>query len=64
VRHAYWLTAVITLTTVLITGVFGVLTAWVLARHKFFNTGHRLSGLDAGALGIEPSRVGTQGARA
>jgi sulfate transport system permease protein len=36
VRHAYWLTAVITVTTVLVTGVFGVLTAWVLARHKFF----------------------------
>jgi sulfate/thiosulfate transport system permease protein len=35
VRHAYWLTAVITVTTVLVTGVFGVVTAWVLTRHRF-----------------------------
>src|SRR5688500_1930482 len=35
VRHAYWLTFVITMVTVSTTTVFGVLTAWVLVRHNF-----------------------------
>jgi sulfate/thiosulfate transport system permease protein len=39
VRHAYWLTGVITVITVLVTTVFGVLTAWVLARHRFRGRG-------------------------
>ncbi len=36
----------------------------VLARYKFFNRGHRLSGLDAGALGVESINLGTAGGRA
>ena len=39
VRHAYWLTAVITVVTVAVTAVFGLLTAWVLARHDFRGRG-------------------------
>jgi preprotein translocase subunit SecD len=35
-----------------------------LARYKFFNRGHRMSGLDAGALGIDSINVGTAGGRA
>jgi sulfate transport system permease protein len=35
VRHAYWLTFVITVATVLVTGVFGVITAWVFTRDRF-----------------------------
>ena len=35
VRHAYWLTAIITVITVLVTGFFGLVTAMVLARDKF-----------------------------
>src|SRR5918996_1833739 len=35
VRHAFWLTAIITVVTVVVTAIFGVITAWVLARHKF-----------------------------
>ena len=36
----------------------------VLARYKFFNRGHRLSGLDPGALGVESINLGTAGGRA
>jgi sulfate/thiosulfate transport system permease protein len=39
VKHAYWLTAVITVITVVFTTIFGVLTAWVLARHRFRGRG-------------------------
>jgi sulfate/thiosulfate transport system permease protein len=39
VRHAYWLTGVITVITVVVTTAFGVLTAWVLARHHFRGRG-------------------------
>lgn len=35
-----------------------------LARYKFFNRGHRMSGLDAAALGVESINVGTAGGRA
>jgi sulfate transport system permease protein len=35
VRHAFYLTAIITVITVLVTGVFGVITAWVLVRQRF-----------------------------
>ena len=35
VRHAFWLTTIITVVTVVVTAIFGVITAWVLARHKF-----------------------------
>jgi preprotein translocase subunit SecD len=39
------------------------MVSW-LARYKFFNKGHRLSGLDAAALGVESINVGTAGGRA
>jgi sulfate transport system permease protein len=35
VQHAFWLTAVITVITVLVTTVFGVIVAWVLVRQRF-----------------------------
>jgi sulfate transport system permease protein len=35
VRHAYWLTLVIAVITVIVTGILGITTAWVLARHRF-----------------------------
>jgi sulfate/thiosulfate transport system permease protein len=35
VLHAFQLTAIITVITVLITGVFGVIVAWVLVRQRF-----------------------------
>ena len=34
-RHAFYLTGVITVITVVVTSVFGVLVAWVLARDRF-----------------------------
>lgn len=36
VRHAALLTAVVTVVTVVVTGVFGVIVAWVLVRQRFF----------------------------
>ena len=39
------------------------MVSW-LARYRFFNRGHRLSGLDAGALGVESINLGTEGGRA
>jgi sulfate ABC transporter, permease protein len=35
VRHAFWLTAIITLITVAVTTAFGVIVAWVLVRQRF-----------------------------
>jgi sulfate transport system permease protein len=35
VRHAYWLTAIITVVTVAVTAFFGLITALVLARDRF-----------------------------
>ena len=39
------------------------MVSW-LAHFKFFNTGHRMSGLDAGALGVDSITLGTEGGRA
>ena len=39
------------------------MVSW-LARYRFFNGGHRMSGLDAGALGVESITLGTEGGRA
>ena len=39
------------------------MVSW-LARFKFFNRGHRLSGLDASALGVDTINLGTAGGRA
>ena len=57
VRHAYWLTLVITLTTVLVTAVFGVTTAWVLARHSFPGRG-LLNALVDLPMAVSPVIVG------
>ena len=35
VVHAYWLTFVIAVITVIVAGILGLTTAWVLARHRF-----------------------------
>jgi sulfate transport system permease protein len=57
VRHAYWLTLIITLVTMLITTVFGLITAYVLARHRFF--GRRLmNALVELPLAVSPVTVG------
>jgi sulfate transport system permease protein len=40
VRHAFWLTAVITAITVVVTTLFGVIVSWVLTRDRFI--GRRL----------------------
>ena len=39
------------------------MVSW-LARFKFFNSGHKMSGLDPGALGVESATLGTAGGRA
>ena len=39
------------------------LVSW-LARYRFFNSGHRLSGLDASALGVDSINVATAGGKA
>jgi sulfate/thiosulfate transport system permease protein len=57
VRHAYWLTGVITVITVLFTTVFGVLTAWVLARHHFPGRG-LLNALVDLPMAVSPVIVG------
>jgi sulfate transport system permease protein len=57
VRHAYWLTAVITVITVVMTTIFGVLTAWVLARHHFRGRGF-LNALVDLPMAVSPVIVG------
>lgn len=57
VRHAYYLTFVITIVTVVVTTFFGVLTAWVLARHKFFGR-RALNALVDLPLAVSPVIVG------
>jgi sulfate transport system permease protein len=57
VRHAYYLTGIITIITVSVTTVFGVLVAWVLSRDRFW--GRRI--LDAIVelpLAVSPVIVG------
>lgn len=57
VKHAYWLTLVVTIITVLITTIFGVLTAWVLVRDRF--PGRRLlNALVELPLAVSPVTVG------
>jgi sulfate/thiosulfate transport system permease protein len=57
VLHAFWLTAVLTILTVVVTGVFGIITALVLTRDRFW--GRRLlSGLVDLPLAVSPVIVG------
>lgn len=57
VKHALWLTFIITVTTVVLVTVFGVLTAWVLTRDEF--PGKRLlNGLVELPLAVSPVTVG------
>ena len=57
VKHAFWLTLVITIESVLVTTFFGVLVAWVLTRHRF--PGRRfLYGLVDLPLAVSPVTVG------
>jgi sulfate transport system permease protein len=57
VRHAYYLTFIIAIVTVVVTTLFGVLTAWVLARHKFFGR-RALNALVDLPLAVSPVIVG------
>jgi sulfate transport system permease protein len=57
VQHAYWLTGVITVITVVVTTIFGVLTAWVLARHQFRGRG-LLNALVDLPMAVSPVIVG------
>jgi sulfate/thiosulfate transport system permease protein len=57
VRHSYWLTGVITVITVIFTTIFGVLTAWVLARHHFRGRG-LLNALVDLPMAVSPVIVG------
>jgi len=57
VAHAYWLTFVITVTTVAVTGVFGVITAWVFTRDHFRGR-KALSALVDLPLAVSPIIVG------
>jgi sulfate/thiosulfate transport system permease protein len=57
VRHAFLLTGVITLVTVLVTTPMGILVAWVITRHRFF--GRRLlNALVDLPLAVSPVIVG------
>jgi sulfate/thiosulfate transport system permease protein len=57
VRHAFWLTLVITVQAVFVTAAFGVVVAWVLTRHRF--PGRRfLYGLVDLPLAVSPVTVG------
>jgi sulfate/thiosulfate transport system permease protein len=57
VRHAYWLTLIITVVTVLVTAVFGVITAWVLSRDRFPGKGF-LNALVDLPMAVSPVIVG------
>ncbi len=57
VRHAFWLTSVITIVTVIITTIFGVITSWVLARHDFRGRGF-LNALVDLPMAVSPVIVG------
>src|SRR5687767_11701122 len=57
VRHAFWLTAVITAITVGVTALFGTITAWVLTRDSFFGKGF-LNALVDLPMAVSPVIVG------
>jgi sulfate transport system permease protein len=57
VRHSYYLTVVIAVIAVTLTTVFGVLTAWVLTRHRFRGRG-LLNALVDLPMAVSPVIVG------
>lgn len=57
VKHAFWLTLVITITTVGITTVMGVITGYVLGRDRFFGKGF-LNALVDLPMAVSPVTVG------
>jgi sulfate transport system permease protein len=57
VRHAYWLTFVITVVTVAVTSVFGLITAYVLVRDRFPGRGIVNAFIDL-PLAVSPVTVG------
>lgn len=57
VRHAFWLTTVITAITVVVTAFFGTVTAWVLTRDRFFGKGF-LNALVDLPMAVSPVIVG------
>jgi sulfate transport system permease protein len=57
VQHSYWLTGIITVITVVVTTVFGVLSSWVLARHHFRGRG-LLNALVDLPMAVSPVIVG------
>ena len=57
VKHAFWLTLIITVITVLITTVMGVISGYVLARHKFRGRGFLNAIVDL-PMAVSPVTVG------
>ena len=57
VRHAFWLTAVVTAITVTVTATFGTITAWVLTRDRFVGKGF-LNALVDLPMAVSPVIVG------
>jgi sulfate transport system permease protein len=57
VRHAFWLTAVVTSVTVGVTALFGTITAWVLTRDRFPGKG-LLNALVDLPMAVSPVIVG------
>lgn len=57
VRHAFWLTLVITLITVTLTTILGVITGYVLARHRFRGRGFFNALVDL-PMAVSPVTVG------
>ena len=54
--HAYYLTAGITVVTVVVTGIFGVIVAMVLARDHFSGQEHRERGREPAVRGVADHR--------
>jgi sulfate/thiosulfate transport system permease protein len=57
VRHAFYLTIIIAIITVIVVTVFGVITAWVLARQRFLGRG-LLNALVDLPFAVSPVTVG------
>jgi sulfate/thiosulfate transport system permease protein len=57
VRHAFWLTGVVTVVTVAVTALFGTITAWVLTRDRFAGKGFMNALVDL-PMAVSPVIVG------